>query len=128
MGSTYQVFLKYVSDYTKFLTFYKNIVENIVSEINRRKNKKRSLQLILTNYFAGYADLNKEFSEKNNRLPNFDRGTLTNEFGNIKADLHKQTEELFFLRNNIAKEYQKISTFVSNTVLKKIQDAFSRYN
>lgn len=29
MGSTYNVFLKYVSNYTKAIAFYKSIVENV---------------------------------------------------------------------------------------------------
>ena len=51
MGSTYMLFLKYVGNYTKALTYYKNIVMNVSAEINNRKNHKKYIQNILLYYF-----------------------------------------------------------------------------
>ena len=51
MGSTYMLFLKYVANYTKALTFYKNIVTNVSAEIASRKNNKKYLESILLSYF-----------------------------------------------------------------------------
>lgn len=61
MGSTHNLFLRYVQNYTKALTYYKNIVSNVSQEISRRKNNKKKLQQILTDYFQGYSKLKSEF-------------------------------------------------------------------
>lgn len=51
-----------MTNYTKALSYYKNIVENVYQELFRHKNQKRALESILLNYFEGYAKLNFDFN------------------------------------------------------------------